>query len=193
MTDADLELAQIREAMRDPRAFAPLYERYADLVWRFALSRLGNRERAADATSQAFTRALTALPRYQPRRQGESTTFRSWLMTIARNVVIDMVRRDRPTTTLDAPSAQPWLVDLGRSPEEAAIASEERQRVQRALAQLTDQQRTVVELQSAGMKGAEIAEFLGISISAVRTTHFRAYARLRDLLREPAPGEDTTS
>ncbi len=191
LADADIELAQIEQAKRDPQAFAPLYERYADMVWRFALSRLGDRERAADATSQAFSRAITALPKYHPKRRGDSTSFRSWLMTIARNTVIDMVRKEKPTTTLEAPSAQPWLVDHRRSPEEAAIAAEERRRVQAALGELTTQQRKVVELQAAGMKGAEISEILGISVSAVRTTHFRAYARLREVLRE-TDGEGTS-
>jgi RNA polymerase sigma-70 factor (ECF subfamily) len=180
------ELAHIEAAQRDIRAFAPLYEAYVDLVWRYALSRLGDQERAADATSQTFQRALAGLPSYQPQRRDDGTsTFRSWLMTIARNVVIDEARRFRPVTPLDDPAAQRWLADDARGPEANAVAADERRRVNDALAQLPETQRQIVELRLAGLKGREIADLLDMTESAVKTAHFRAIARLRDLLAEP--------
>ena len=184
------EMVHIERARRDPAAFAPLYEAYADLVWRYALSRLGDRERAADATSQTFQKAITALGSFRPDHRGGATTFRAWLMTIARNVVIDEARRARPTLALDEPAVQPWLVDDTGSPEASAIASAERQRIERALAQLPAAQRQIVELRAIGMKGAEIAQLLKMSIPAVKTANHRAYARLRELLGEPVDGQD---
>lgn len=184
-TAAEVELAQIAAAQHDIRAFAPLYEAYVDLVWRYALSRLGDQHRAADVTSIVFQRALTALTNFQPQQRGETTTFRSWLMTIARNVTIDAVRRERPTTPLDDPASQVRLIDRRRGPEEQAVAADERRRVNAALARLSDTQRQIVELRLIGLKGHEIAGMLNMSESAVKTAHFRAYARLRDLLAEP--------
>jgi RNA polymerase sigma-70 factor (ECF subfamily) len=182
----------VERAKRDPAAFAPLYDAYADLVWRYALSRLGNRERAADATSQTFVKAIAALPRFQPDPRGAATSFRSWLMTIARNVVIDEVRKTRPAVRLDAPAAQPWLIDQGLTPEESMLASAERQRIQQALAQLPETQRQIVELRGIGMKGAEIARILDMSLAAVKTANHRAYLRLRDLLADQHPDQDPT-
>jgi len=182
------EHRQIEAARRDPRAFAPLYEAYADLVWRYAMSRLGNADRAAEVTSTTFARALAALPGFRPRRGGAGSPCRAWLMTIARNVVIDEVRRERHAPSLDDPAVQPWLVDGRRSPEELAIAGEEQRRVENALARLPVTQRRIVELRLIGMKSAEIAEILEMSQSAIDTAHFRAYARLRDLLAEPDDG-----
>lgn len=187
----DWELEQIERARRDPADFAPLYEAYVDLVWRYALNRLGDPERAADATSQTFTKAITALPGFRPRRRPGGSTFRSWLMTIARNVVIDEARKTQLTTTLDAPSAQPWLIDRAQSPEDAAIAAAERQRIERALARLPDAQHQIVELRAAGMKGAEIAQLLNMNIAAVKTANHRAYLRLRELLGERSVEQDT--
>ena len=54
MTSAEKELQTVERAKRDPRAFAPLYDTYADMIWRFAMSRLGDPERARDVTSQTF-------------------------------------------------------------------------------------------------------------------------------------------
>jgi RNA polymerase sigma-70 factor (ECF subfamily) len=182
--DVTDEFEQIDAARRDPRSFAPLYDAYVDLVWRYALRRLGSEDRAAEATSMTFARALAALPAFRPRRRGQSTTFRSWLMTIARHSVIDLVRCDRANASLDEPHLQPGLVDAGPSPEEAALAREERERVRRALSQLPETQRQIVELRLIGMRTAEIADILGMSQSAINTAHFRAYTRLRDLLTE---------
>jgi RNA polymerase sigma-70 factor (ECF subfamily) len=182
LTVAEWELAQIELAKTDPAAFAPLYEAYADLVWRYAVKRLGNDERAADATSQVFIKVIAALPKYKPAMRGEQTTFRSWLMLIARNVVIDEARKQRPALDLDAPSAQPWMVDRARLPEDAAIASEERETVRRAVAKLPEKQRRIVELRAMGLKAAEIAEMMGMTVAGVRTSNHRAYTRLRELL-----------
>jgi len=167
---------------------ASVVEAYVDLVWRYVMSRLSDPHRAADATSVSFQKALAALPNFQPQRRGDETTFRCWLMTIARNVVIDQTRRDRPTTALDDPAAQRWLIDTRRGPEDHAIADDERRRIDRALAELPDAQRQVVELRLIGMKGAEIAGLLGMTESAVKTAYHRACSRLRDLLSEPGDG-----
>lgn len=190
---SDWELEHIERARRDPADFAPLYEAYVDLVWRYALSRLGDPERAADATSQTFTKAIAALPGFRPRRRSGGSTFRSWLMTIARNAVIDEARKAPLTTPLDVPSVQLSLIDRGRSPEEAAIATAERQRIDRALARLPEAQRQIVELRAAGMKGVEIAQLLNMSAGAVKTANHRAYLRLRDLLGENRLEQDTNS
>ena len=180
----DWEFAHIERARKDPAAFAPLYEAYVDLVWRYAMSRLGDQESASDATSQTFIKAIAALPDYRPQRQGNGTSFRSWLMTIARNVVIDEARKSRPAVGLDEADAQPWLVDDAGSPEDLAIAAAERLRIERALERLPETQRTIVELRAIGMKGVEIAHLLDLSIPAVKTASHRAYARLRELLSD---------
>lgn len=193
LTVAEWELAQIEHAKKDPKAFAPLYEAYADLVWRYAVRRLGNEERAADATSQVFIKVIAALPKYKPAMRGEQTTFRSWVMMIARNVVIDEARKHRPTTDLASPAIQPWLVERSRSPEEAAIASEERAMVWKAVARLPEKQRRMVEMRAMGLKAAEIADVMGMTVAGVRTAHHRAYARLRELLGDTNAAEDTCS
>jgi RNA polymerase sigma-70 factor (ECF subfamily) len=180
-TETDRELAIIAAAKRDPAAFAPLYRHYAGLVYHYALGRLRDPHRAEDATSQTFARALRALPSFRPERRPDGTTFRSWLMTIARNTVIDAARRQRPAVPLD--DARPAAPEDG--PEHAAIARDERERVRAAVARLPETQRQVVELRLVGLKGSEIADVLGISHGAVKTANYRAYKRLRELLGEP--------
>lgn len=166
--------ALVAAAQADPIAFGPLYARYVLPIYRYCASRLGDRAAAEDATSQTFTQALAALPRFRP----EAGTFRGWLFTIAHNAVADIKRR-RPTLDLDAAAAIP---DPGRSPEEHALAAEARRALMTVLDALPPDQRAVVDLRLAGLTGPEIAAVLGKRPEAVKSTQFRAYTRLRRLL-----------
>lgn len=183
MLSADHELQLIRDAQHDRTRFGPLYDAYVDLVWRFAMKRLGNVERASDATSQTFIKAMAALPSFQPGRRGESTTFRSWLLTIARNAVIDEARKQREVSGIDLEERM-LLADPDPLPEDRAVTAEEIERVQSALGNLPDQHRIIVEMRAHGAGVREIAGALGLSESAVKSAHYRAHQKLRQLLTE---------
>lgn len=170
------EALLIAAAQADPRAFAPLYDRYLDPVFRYCFRRLGDREAAEDATSQVFCKALAALPAY---RDG---AFAGWLFTIAHNVVTDHYRRQRRDQPFDD-AEEP--VDGELTPEERAVAADEGRRLRALLARLPDDQRRVVELRLAGLSGAEIAHALDRSPGAVKMLQFRAITRLRALLNGP--------
>ncbi|MFN8593814.1 MAG: sigma-70 family RNA polymerase sigma factor [Thermomicrobiales bacterium] len=172
------EALLIARAQRDPTAFAPLYESYFDAVYRYCHARLGDAHAAEDAASTIFTRALIALPRFRPNERDGS--FRSWLFTIAHNVVVNQYRdRHRhPTAALSDAEA---LLDGAASPEEAALSAEMRRSLYDLLAQLTDEQRRVVELRLAGLTDKEIASVLGRNHGAVRAAQYRAVVRLRAL------------
>jgi RNA polymerase sigma-70 factor (ECF subfamily) len=171
---ADDEL--VRRAQRDKTAFGVLYERYRADIHAFILSRVrGNPELAQDLTSQVFTRALTALPRY------ESGSFRAWLYAIARNLVIDEYRRRKPTASLDLAGHvaidQPGLDDQ-------VIVADARAQLHSALNQLGDVQRQVVTLRLQGMTSGEIADRMGMGREAVKSAQYRAFAKLRDYLQD---------
>lgn len=160
----------VEAAQRDPAQFAALYDRYLDPIYAYCDRRLGTRELTEDATSQVFLQALAALPKFR------AHSFRAWLYTIARNVVID-VHRARPALPLIEDAA---LDQLTVDDELDWRASEID--VRQLLSQLTPEQRDVVELRLSGMTGPEIAEILGRSAGSVRALQFRAYQQLRALL-----------
>lgn len=183
------DVAIVELAQDDPRAFAPLYARYAPIVLNYCRRRIADPESAADATSLIFIRALGGLPAFRPHPSRPGSTFRSWLFTIAHNVVVDTHRRHRSHLSLDrdegeARSGDPsWLIDPAASPETLAIRADDDDRVRTMLGRLPERQRRIVELRLAGLTGAEIARSLGMTTSAVKSAQFRAYGTLRDLLR----------
>lgn len=182
----DNDLAHVLAAQQDLRAFAPLYERYQPIVYHYCLRRLSHPEVAADATSIVFTRAVAALPKFRPDPKREGSTFRSWLFTIAHNAVVDQHRRTRPSVSLDQAASGETigttLVSTYVTPEEHALLQDDASRVRRWLDHLPERQRAIVELRLAGLSGEEIARTLGMSLSAVKSAQFRAYATLRTII-----------
>ncbi len=171
--DEDDEAAQMIRAQSDLRHFEPIYRRYHRPVFAFCYRRLGDVDRAADATGQVFTRALAGIHGFR------SGSVAAWLFTIARNTVIDLTRTHRPLIPLD--DASP-LVSTDPLPVDTVIARDQRARLREAMTHLSPDQRAIVELRWSGLTGPEIAQTLGLSLPATKSAQLRAYARLRTLL-----------
>jgi len=167
-TDAEL-LGLI--AGGDRAAFEELYRRYARSVLGIALRRIGDRGRAEDATQDTFTSIWRSASRYDPSR-GRAAP---WLYTVARNAIVDGLRR-RPDPTVadppDVPAGEP-------GPADAAESEWVSWRVHRALEMLPGHERSLVELAYwSGMSQSEIAEYVGLPLGTVKTRTRAALARL---------------
>src|SRR5690349_12775031 len=146
----DEELADaslVAEAKRDRRAFAPLYRRYVDRVYRYCDRVLGDRELAEDATSLVFTKALAGLPRCR------DDAFRSWLFSIAHNVIVD-TQRARVSTSPLTEAVEIADGALDRAPEAHALVGDDARTIRALLAHLSPEQREILELRLAGLTDA---------------------------------------
>jgi RNA polymerase sigma-70 factor (ECF subfamily) len=161
----------------DQRAFEELHRRYARSVLGIALRRIGDRGRAEDATQDTFASVWRSAARFDPSR-GKAT---SWLFTVARNAIIDGLRR-RPEATVDDP---PELPATDPRPDEAAEREWVSWRVHRALETLPAEERSLVELAYwSGLSQSEIASRVGIPLGTVKTRTRSALRRLADELGE---------
>jgi RNA polymerase sigma-70 factor (ECF subfamily) len=173
-TASDGELIE-RAAHRDTEAFAELYRRYARAVLGLALRRLGDRGRAEDATQEVFTSIWRSAGRYD-RSRGPGA---AWLYTIARNAIVDGLRRppEPPADAPDAPSTEP-------GPAEQAESAWTAWRVHRALQTLPAPERELAYWSE--LSQSEVAAFLGIPLGTVKTRTRSALARLAGELEEEA-------
>lgn len=178
------DLALVDAARLDTEAFGVLYNRHAGAVHRYSLRRLRDPDLAADATAMTFSRALASLDRFRP---VDDSSFLRWLMTIARNTVIDTVRQRRDIVALDVETLNTMRAASGHDPAQA-LPPDERARIAAAIDDLGSPQREIVVLRLQGWKGSEIADLLSMSHGAVRVAQHRAYARLRESLEDIAPG-----
>jgi|SRR5579859_7962316 len=178
--DEERDLAR-RAAGGDRRAFAALYDRHLDAVYRYAFYRLRTDAEAEDVTSDVFHRALVAMPKYEPRRP-----FLAFLYGIARHVVADRLRSARPQATFEDAMAHP---SDAAGPEETAVRLDDARRVRVAIARLTPLQQEIVILRSIeGRPTKEIAAITGKPESTIRGIHMRALAALRELMRDEVAG-----
>ncbi|MGI8477493.1 MAG: RNA polymerase sigma factor [Thermomicrobiales bacterium] len=163
----------------DLSEFARIYDKYVPVVHRYCHRRLGSVHAAEDATSTVFLKAMAALPAFSP----GAGSFRSWLFAIAHNVIVDQVRQTarRMDQALEAGAE---LADRSGSPEAQALTSESGRDMAAAMAQLTGEQRRVVELRLAGLTGQEIAATLGTTHGAVRAAQHRALLRLHEIMTD---------
>lgn len=165
-----------RIADGDRGAFETLYGRYVRPVFGLALRRLGDRGRAEDATQETFASVWRAAGSYRPERGPAAP----WLYAVARNAIIDRSR------ARGEPSAEPPEEAAPEpGPAERAETGWVSWRVHRALEELPDQERSLIELAYwGGLSQAEIANFVGIPLGTVKTRTRSALAHLADLLDE---------
>ncbi len=164
-------------AVDDLEAFATLYRRYVDVIYRYCFRRLGSNESAEDATQVVFEKALAAMPRYVPH-----SPFKSWLFTIAHNTVIDIARTPQSHQALD--NHLPNLFDPQPSPEELTIALDQREQLRALIRLLPEREQRMIDLRIAGLNDKEISEVMGITHGAVRASQYRALNRLRQMMQD---------
>ena len=167
------ELGRLAMAARagDRRALERLIEATQGDVWRFC-AHLANRSKAADLTQETFLRAIPSLARFR----GDSSVM-TWLLSIARRVVADELRREgrrarlrgrlvsEPSSgTLELSSGMEWASYLGVLDG--------------------DRRAAFVVTQILGYSYADAAKVLGCPVGTVRSRVWRARSVLVDSLAD---------
>jgi RNA polymerase sigma-70 factor (ECF subfamily) len=166
----------------DTSAFGRLYDRYVDVVYRYVLFRLGDRDLAEDVTSETFLRALRRITSvsYQGRDVG------AWFVTIARNIILDHVKSSRfrlevVTDEVAEPSGSGAQAVAG--PEQQVISRATRAELLRCVAELGEDQRECIVLRfMQGLSVAETAVIMKRNEGAIKALQHRAVRRLAQLL-----------
>ncbi|MFW6125617.1 MAG: RNA polymerase sigma factor [Chloroflexota bacterium] len=173
------EAILVQRAIRhDAEAFGRLYDMHVDRIYRHVYYRVGNKADAEDLTQQVFLKAWLAIGRYRKM----ASPFVAWLMTISHNLIIDFYRTRKPESYLDADFV---ARDPAQSPEGAAEASFEQQRLRKAILQLhRDEQQVVILRLIEGFGFKEIAALMGKKEGNTRVILHRALVKLRRLLEK---------
>jgi RNA polymerase sigma-70 factor, ECF subfamily len=186
---SDVDQSHNQQLIEDARAgdldaFNQIVDSFQSLIYRICLRVLGDASLAEDATQDTFIKAYGALDQYH------GGSLKSWLARIATNRCYDMLRaqRRRPASSLDAEplETQPtWSVEPGTEhPEQFASRSQLSGFLERALQELSPDQRTAVILFDIhGYSYDEIADTTGASLGTVKSRISRGRLRLRELLR----------
>ena len=171
-TDAELTASASRG---DTPAFEELYRRHAEAAWRVAMAVTRNRDDAADAVSDAFTRVFQALPK--GRLDGD-VPFRPYLLSATRNAAVDVLRRAgrlSPTDDMEDLSAP-----VTTGPSDRVVMTEDAALVAQAFSSLPERWRSVLWLTEVeGVPAREVAQRLGLTANGAAQLAVRARAGLR--------------
>jgi RNA polymerase sigma-70 factor (ECF subfamily) len=170
----------------DGDAFRLLVERHGRRVFRLAFRLTGNQQDAEDVVQDTFLRAYRTLDRFE-----EQALVITWLVRIATNCALDVLRRRRvraPHLAVAADEGGSPISERVASPqpgpERLVLGSEVQQRIARALEELTPHERAAFTLRHFEERTiAEISETLSISANATKQAVFRAVQKMRKALQ----------
>jgi RNA polymerase sigma-70 factor (ECF subfamily) len=178
----------------DQAAFGRLVMAYQTPVYNLTYRMLGNAGEAEDAAQEAFLRAYMRLNSYDPDRP-----FRSWMLSIASHYCIDQLRKRRFTwlsfedeiaapngSTSSAATISDTHLTSGNPNPEAVVAQKEKQvHIQEMLGSLSPTDRAAITLRYwYDYSYEEIAESLGLTVSAVKSRLHRARRGLATMVEQ---------
>jgi RNA polymerase sigma-70 factor, ECF subfamily len=179
LPDDPIVVSLVEQAIgsRDRAAFAELYERFVERIYRYVYYRTGSQLDAEDLSEQVFLKAWTSI--HQFRWQGKP--FQAWLYTLAHNVVVDHFRSARRTTSLDDSKETTHLAS--ESTSHSMDSWLDADMLARAIRHLPRDQQHVIGLRFLeGRDTAEVAQLMNTREKTVRALQFRALHRLRGIL-----------
>jgi len=163
-------------ATGDKKALQILFARHNVRVFRFVLRFMGDESVAEDLVSEVFFDVWRQADRFESRSQVST-----WLMAIARNKALSVLRR-RTTEELDEEVAE-FIEDPADNPEVTMQKTQRSAILQNCLAQLSPAHREIVDLVYYHEKTIdEVAEIIGVPQNTVKTRMFYARKRIAELM-----------
>lgn len=179
------------------------YREHGAELFRLALRSLGDRGLAEEVVQETFVRAW----RNSERFDAERGSLRTWLFTIARNLIVDTVRardsrppgppRPKAESQTESKAASGRDTELesdtagGEDPEDQMETVVQRLRLEEALSRLSEDHRLViVEIHYQGRSYTELSEELGVPAGTLRSRMYYALKALRLTLEETERSHD---
>ena len=168
--------------MGDQIAFTSLLDYYWNEVYGFMLKRTENETDAEDITIETFAKAFDKIATYNPEFQ-----FNTWLIAIAKNVHIDMLRKKKSTLFLDITDEEDNqaynVADTSPSPEDKIITEQNLSRLLQFIKELKPHYQEVIQLRYfQELSYQEISYQLQEPLSNVKVKLLRAKKLLAEII-----------
>jgi RNA polymerase sigma factor (sigma-70 family) len=158
--------------MNDPER---LFTTHAPALYRYLLRLTGDSDLAADGVQTTFVRVIERPP--------AGDVERAWLFKVATNVVLEELRSgSRRARLLRGQPDRAPMADPPSTPLEHVEARERHERATRALATLSEKERSAVLMREEGFSHSEIAEAVGTTTGSVGTLLARALLKFANAI-----------
>ena len=179
LPNTDYKLAEedaIRNTVKDPEAFKPLYEAYFKKIFLFVYHRVNDKEMAADITQQVFLNALSNIHKYQFR----GLPFSSWLYRIAINQCTDFFRRNKKMRMVVL--EDPHIRELYDELTSEQSWDEWERKLPVVLEHLAEEDLQLIELRYFEQRPfKEVSEIMGLTESNTKVRTYRILERMKKI------------
>ncbi len=180
---------EIKEAIRkaklnDQKAFNFLLDEFWDSVYGFQLKRIENENDAEDVTIQTFSRAFDKIKTYN-----EDYKFKTWLITISKNIHIDLVRKEKSSINSKISDHEDDkiynVLDDSPSPEDKLITEQNLAKLLRDIKKLKPHYQEVINLRYfQELSYKDISEELNEPMNNVKVKLLRAKKLLAEIINK---------
>jgi RNA polymerase sigma-70 factor, ECF subfamily len=168
-----------RAQQNDQEAFAELYEKYFDKIYRYIVFKIGDKFEAEDMTQQVFLKALRSIQSFK----WQEVPFSAWLYRIAHNQIVDHLRRNTRRSTSQLEETITDCTGSEANPQQLVEARLDMEELVTAAKKLTSAQYEVIALRfSSDLPIAEVARLMGKSPGAVKALQHSAILALRRIM-----------
>ncbi len=176
-------LAKIAES-RSRAAFSELFSHFAPKLQAYGTRQFGNEQTAMDLVQETMTNVWHKAHLFKPDRGSPST----WIFTIARNIRFDLLRKNKKRKDdISADELWPILAEQNDNLDDGYALDNDvlMQEIAHYYGQLPDAQREVVEkIYIEGKSQQEVSDYLGNTISTVKSRTRLALKKLKELIVE---------
>ena len=160
--------------------YAHLIDRYKGPIFNLTYRMTGSREDANDLAQEAFVRAYENLKRFD-----RSKPFSTWLYTIGLNIVRNHIKREKRILkeTHNALGDGEVEKENPLDPEQVLSAQQKTRKLEKYLKTLPEEQKEAIMLKYyQGLMFEDVAEIMGISLSAAKMRVYRGLEKLRTMM-----------
>ncbi|MCG1035484.1 RNA polymerase sigma factor [Polaribacter sargassicola] len=165
-------------------AFKYLLDTFWSSVYNYQLKRTKSENEAEDITIQTFSKAFDKIDTYN-----EKYTFKTWIITISKNVHIDLIRKKNISITADTSKEQEekayLVIDESPSPEDKIITEQNLAKLLRDIKQLKPKYQEIIQLRYfQELSYKEISEQINEPMNNVKVKLLRAKKLLSEIIRK---------
>lgn len=179
----EIEEAIAKAKKNDQKAFNFLLDNFWDYVYGFQLKRIENENDAEDITIQTFSQAFDKIEKYD-----EKYAFKTWLITISKNIHIDLLRKEKSSISSKVTNQEDdtvyQIIDESPSPEDKLIKEQNLATLLRDIKKLKPHYQEVINLRYfQELSYTEISKELGEPMNNVKVKLLRAKKLLAEIIK----------
>tara|TARA_Y100000766_G_C18806062_1_gene555515 strand:+ start:453 stop:1034 length:582 start_codon:yes stop_codon:yes gene_type:complete len=179
-SDIQREEQILRKAIKNPNAFAPIYEKYYLTIFKFTVQRVENEHVASEIVSDVFAKAIFNLKKYK----FKGTPFSAWLYRVAYNEIVTTYRKQKRNRTVNIPDGSWGLLESEEEDEKKEDNSLSIKQLKQSLQKLKPNEVELIEMRFFEERAfKEIGEILEITTENARVKTHRALKKLQKIFK----------